>query len=197
MLKGRSISIWSHLAINILSSALFAASNNCMQYLTAPSRTEIDEAHRRRRRLDIGVHTVRNLRSISRGRVALYNSAVFEPTRASSYTVLTASTEFINGGYWDSNPAQCSVAYNTGVDGLNVHPAIHYLQDNVDSLVRLDNAACIKAYRQEFQGKYGNVILVTNVSSPEPILNLVWDQFDTEPTPVGSVLKAVLPTITL
>lgn len=70
--KARSISIWSHLAINILSSALFAASNNCMQYLTAPSRTEVDEAHRRRRRLDVGVHTVRNLRSISRTRVTLW-----------------------------------------------------------------------------------------------------------------------------
>lgn len=110
-----------------------------------------------------------------------YNSAVFEATGASSYTVLTASADFIDGGYWDSTRAQCSSTYNLGIDGLNVHPAIHYLQNNVDSLVRLDNAACIKAYGQEFEGKYGNVILVTNVSNSESILNLVWDEFDTEP----------------
>lgn len=70
--QARSISFWSHLAINALSSALFAASNNCMQYLTAPSRTEVDEVHHRRHRLDIGVHTIRNLKSISPERLGLW-----------------------------------------------------------------------------------------------------------------------------
>src|ERR1700722_8418825 len=92
-----------------------------------------------------------------------YNSAIFEATGASSYTVLTASTEFIDGGHWNSTRVQCS--YYGRVEGLNVTPAINFLQNNIDSLVRLDNADCIKAYGQEFEGNYGNVILVTNVSN--------------------------------
>jgi hypothetical protein len=61
----------SHLLINIVSSILLGASNYCMQRLVAPSREEIDKAHRKRKWLDIGVPSVRNLTSISKTRLAL------------------------------------------------------------------------------------------------------------------------------
>ena len=54
-----------HIVINILSTALLAASNLCMQLLAAPTRKEIDEAHSKFRWLDIGVPSFRNLSSIS------------------------------------------------------------------------------------------------------------------------------------
>lgn len=60
-----SISTWIHLAINILSSLLLAASNGAMQVLAAPSRSEVDAAHARRRWLDIGVQSWRNLGNIT------------------------------------------------------------------------------------------------------------------------------------
>lgn len=60
-----AISTWAHLAINILSSLLLAASNSAMQVLVAPSRQEVNEAHAQRRWLDIGVQSWRNLRSIT------------------------------------------------------------------------------------------------------------------------------------
>ena len=96
------------------------------------------------------------------------------------YAAVTVSTEFTHGGYWNSTRSQCSSA-NYNYDGLNVNPAVRFLQNNVDSLVRLDNAACIQAYGHEFQGQYGNVILVTNASSPESILDLVWEDVDSDP----------------
>lgn len=61
-----------HLLINLLSSLLLGASNYCMQRLVAPTRKEIDEAHAKKKWLDIGVPSVRNLASISRGRLAIW-----------------------------------------------------------------------------------------------------------------------------
>ena len=57
-----------HVLINVLSTALLAASNLCMQLLVAPTRREIDEAHGKYVWLDIGVPSFRNLKHIGRRR---------------------------------------------------------------------------------------------------------------------------------
>ncbi|KAF5019104.1 hypothetical protein F66182_8900 [Fusarium sp. NRRL 66182] len=46
--KAKQLSIWLHLAINILATVLFAAGNYTQQVLTAPTRQEIDRAHEKR-----------------------------------------------------------------------------------------------------------------------------------------------------
>lgn len=51
----------SHLIINILSTGLLAASNYCMQYLNAPTREDVDQAHKNDRWLSIGVTSSRNV----------------------------------------------------------------------------------------------------------------------------------------
>ncbi|KAF7187759.1 hypothetical protein HII31_10895 [Pseudocercospora fuligena] len=50
-----------HLLINALSALLFSGANYSMQCLAAPTRSELDRAHRRHRRLDVGVPSARNL----------------------------------------------------------------------------------------------------------------------------------------
>jgi hypothetical protein len=57
-----------HILINVLSTGLLGASNLCMQLLAAPTRREIDEAHRDNKWLDIGVPSWRNLWRIKRPR---------------------------------------------------------------------------------------------------------------------------------
>jgi hypothetical protein len=63
------VSSTSHIVINILSSLLLGASNLCMQLLSAPTREEVDAAHKERKWLDIRILIVRNLRHIARHRV--------------------------------------------------------------------------------------------------------------------------------
>ena len=63
-----NVSTFGHLAINILSSLLLAASNNCMQILLAPTRGIINKAHAKRKWLDVGVHTIRNFGSVGMSR---------------------------------------------------------------------------------------------------------------------------------
>jgi hypothetical protein len=54
-----------HVGINVLSTLLLASSNMFMQLLLAPTRAQVDKAHRRQRWLDIGVFNLNNLRVVS------------------------------------------------------------------------------------------------------------------------------------
>jgi hypothetical protein len=58
-----------HLAINVLGTLLLAASNYCMQVLSAPTRKEVDRAHAQRKWLDVGLSSFRNLGKIRRWRL--------------------------------------------------------------------------------------------------------------------------------
>lgn len=57
-----------HVGINILSTLLLGASNLCMQLLVAPTRQELDNAHRKKIWFDIAIPSWRNLKSIKRSR---------------------------------------------------------------------------------------------------------------------------------
>lgn len=69
-----TMNTWSHLAINVVSTGLLSGSNYCMQCLVAPTRNEVDRAHRQSPPvwLDIGLPSVRNLRFIDRQRCVLW-----------------------------------------------------------------------------------------------------------------------------
>ena len=62
----------AHLAINVLSSMLLAASNLSMQCLTAPIRENINAAHARGTWLNIGIGSIRNFFYIGRHRQAAW-----------------------------------------------------------------------------------------------------------------------------
>lgn len=66
------LDIGIHLLINILSTLLLSSSNYAMQCLSAPTREEVDQAHRKRKWLEIGAPGLRNLKSIGRDRLALW-----------------------------------------------------------------------------------------------------------------------------
>lgn len=70
--KSKNINTGLHILINILSSVLLGASNYGIQCLSAPSRSQLDEAHAKDRYLDIGVVSVRNLSHQKRGSRALW-----------------------------------------------------------------------------------------------------------------------------
>ena len=67
-----NIDIGLHGVINIFSTLLLGASNLSMQYLAAPTRNEVDQAHKDYKWLDIGVPSIRNMRHIARWRRAVW-----------------------------------------------------------------------------------------------------------------------------
>lgn len=75
--KARKLNTVAHLAVNILGVILLSASNFSMQVLSAPTRTEVDLAHAKRKWLDVGVASVRNLKSVERKRYWLWVCLAF------------------------------------------------------------------------------------------------------------------------
>jgi cytochrome bd-type quinol oxidase subunit 2 len=75
-----NISRWStaaHLLINVFSTILLGASNYTMQVLSSPTRNDIDKAHTKRKWLDVGVLSIRNLRTIPRTRAMIWGVLAF------------------------------------------------------------------------------------------------------------------------
>ena len=70
--RTEKISAGLHVIINVLSTLLLGASNMCMQLLVAPTRSEIDKAHKDFVWLDIGVPSFRNLRYIGKERLVIW-----------------------------------------------------------------------------------------------------------------------------
>jgi hypothetical protein len=61
-----------HLVFNVLSTLLLGASNFAMQVLCAPTRAELEKAHRRGQWLDIGIQSPRNLTHVSWRKVIIW-----------------------------------------------------------------------------------------------------------------------------
>ncbi len=173
--KTKKLSLWLHLAINILSTLLLGASNYCMQCLSSPSRAEIDSAHSQHVWLDIGVPSVRNLRRVSWNKVILwwilafstiplhllYNSAIFSTIGANNYEAYVGSKNLVTGV-----GINCSLPL---FDVSNLNRTLCYFQQaaNWDYLT---NEECIKVYSPEYVTGNNNVLAVTssalNDSSP-------------------------------
>ena len=69
-----------HLLINLLSTLLLAASNYVMQCLGAPSRSDVDQAHKQRKWLDIGTFSVRNFAVMDTRRKILWTLLLLSST---------------------------------------------------------------------------------------------------------------------
>ncbi|OBR09253.1 hypothetical protein CH63R_08018 [Colletotrichum higginsianum IMI 349063] len=143
-----------HVVINILSTVLLAGSNYCMQCAIAPTRSEIDRAHARRKWLDIGVPSIRNFGKIKLEKKALwlllYNSVMFASTSVNIYKVFIVKEQFIleeNRALIQnrSEPlAQMYEGFKTGI------------------LKPIVASECLKAYGTPFQSSRGNLLLATN-----------------------------------
>ena len=139
-----------------------------MQRLSAPTRKDLNKAHRAYQWLDIATPSFRNLGYIDHWRTAawlmlaisslplhlLYNSAVFTEIRAYDYLVLAVDESFTQGAFVDTSD------YPLRDDNLN--GLFHWFQNRTSSLTRMDVPSCINAYSQEFQTTRGDVIVIVD-----------------------------------
>ena len=61
----RTLDLWIHLLINLMSTGMLSASNYCMQLQASPTRGDVTSAHLNDQYLDIGIPSIRNLRYIN------------------------------------------------------------------------------------------------------------------------------------
>jgi hypothetical protein len=145
------INTWVHLGINAVSTLLLSGSNYCMQILSAPTRKEVDKAHGRKKWLDVGVPSVRNLRNVAIKKVVMwwllglssvplhlmYNSVFFSTIATNEYDIIFANEAFIDGGPQG--------AYNE-----TEYPGIQDIPAQAKTWDRLERADCINAYATDF-----------------------------------------------
>lgn len=72
----RSKNTWIHLYINVASTLLLSASNFSMQCLSAPTRKDTDRAHSRKKWMDIGIPSFRNIFQLDNRRVTVWSLLV-------------------------------------------------------------------------------------------------------------------------
>lgn len=178
--KAKKLSLWLHLAINILSTLLLGASNYCMQCLSSPSRAEINRAHGQHIWLDIGIPSVRNLRRVSWNKVILwwlfaistvplhllYNSSIFSTIGANEYEIFVGSENLLTGvGFNSSLPL--------GDEGYP-NRTLSYFQQAAN-WINLTNEDCLKVYSQQFVTDNNNVLAVTSaLNATSTLLNFTF-----------------------
>lgn len=178
--KVKRLDLWLHLLINILSTLLLGASNYSMQCVSAPTRTDIDKAHRENLFMDIGVPSIRNLRYISWPRRMLwcclvfssvplhlmYNSVIYSSTSLSSPALFIVTDDFLAGAAYHLDDHDFYFAY-PATDYHNksaIDVRLNRLR-NSTSLVRLEISECQKAYGSiSLISKWSDALAVTTTT---------------------------------
>ncbi|KAG0635407.1 hypothetical protein HOY80DRAFT_1093487 [Tuber brumale] len=202
--KSRTIGMWVHLGINFLSTLLLSGSNYTQQCLAAPTRSEIDAAHARRRWMDIGVPSVRNLFRIKRERTflwvaigvtsiplhLLYNSAVYNAIAANDFVVTTVTNDHFEPGAY-SNVTEAVFGFHREYYS-NITDWMRWGSQNIqllsDTLEGYNARAqdyedltpqdCTKLYNTDFMSNHRNLFLVTKHSSNTTHNNTIVNAFE-------------------
>ncbi|KUJ14615.1 uncharacterized protein LY89DRAFT_735694 [Mollisia scopiformis] len=162
-----TLTLWCHVLINLLSSALLSASNYCMQILSSPTRSEINKAHSQKRWLDIGLQSMKNLRNISPKRRKMwwllvlssaplhlmYNSTIFSMSAAHEYFVALVVPGFLSPQLALDATANLSLSS----DILTLHDR---LQNTSLTFEQLDTLDCFKDYSQRYVTDRSHLIVV-------------------------------------
>ena len=187
--KAKSLNTWVQLAINILSTILLTASNYCMQCLSAPTRQELDVAHAKRKHLEIGVPSFKNLRNINRRRVILWvvlglsalplhfvhvSDSISWERRTDSdcrynsvlYLTIQANTYTIMVGpeNFIENGANNSAYYQYGLWTASVAASAKHFRARIQAgeLRNISSDECFKAYNHQYVSAWRDVLLIEN-----------------------------------
>ncbi|KAI0536958.1 hypothetical protein GGR58DRAFT_527838 [Xylaria digitata] len=186
------ISLSIQLAINIISSIVLASSNFFMQIIAAPTRNNIDAAHRNGIFLDIGIPSFRNLFHIPKLNVVLwsilgvssvplhllFNSSVLETKTSTDSIVLLASESFLSG---ESTYAAPGIANPTAINSTHegqlettLTSISQSLQNDRSQWQRISFSECIERYNNSRYPLVDYRHMVMIVSDPRQNLTSGW-----------------------
>lgn len=167
----KRLSVGLHLLINLLGTTLLGASNYCMQCVSAPTRNDIDKAHRQRIWIDIGISSIRNSRQISWPRKAIwfllvvssvplhltYNSVIFPSTSNVDYAVSVVTKDFLGSNV---SVGEETMAGQQLTD-LSKNELTH-LRDVKHSLTDIGYKDCIDIFGQLVVSNWKELVLVSS-----------------------------------
>lgn len=179
---------WVHLLINVLASSLFAASSYMMQRLAAPTREDLDRAHKSNKTLNVGTLSLTNFALLSKRRLAvfalLWSSSL--PIHLMFNSLIVYSTTNAEWSNWailvDINEPPSSALPNLTIRALKRNytdiPMVgssgsyvtdmaylaYYLSAQKPPLTKLTAEECIKTYSSGSSRTWGDVLLMTTTS---------------------------------
>ena len=190
---------WIHLLINAVASSIYAVSSYVMQRLAAPTRLDVDNAHRDAAKLKIGSLALTNFSLLSKKKLIvfsllwcsslplhlMFNSVVvYTSTNAEWSNYVTQLTE----GQLESARANDSITHqvverNYAGYTINGNLSQWYPADKDEFLqmvvhqqpafTLLEQQKCIEAYSTGLSNKYGDLLIITEGGSTGPYLPLV------------------------
>ncbi|KAI5921707.1 hypothetical protein F4810DRAFT_677442 [Camillea tinctor] len=182
-----NLNYWIHLLINLFSTGMLSASNYCAQIQAAPTRKDIDHAHKQGFWLDIGVPSLKNIRYIKGRRWLscivlaltsipihlLYNSVVFQSLGSSDYTIAVVTESFVFGEGWSLTAAEANRKGDPGWDESRVNPPQNYtkiisdMQQEVENgLYTTQNVSSCFDYYNDYWSPQGNGVIVVRNNTP-------------------------------
>lgn len=181
-----STSTWVHVAINICSTTVVAASNYNMQCLTAPTRNEIDKVHKKGKHMEIGIQSIRNLVNIPKWKALLWlalllstlplhllwNSAIFSVTTINEYSGLVVTPEFLHttdvgldcGEEAMAGYQNIDVSTNSSSDVESYSTCWLLSEARAGKLTSVSPSECIQKYALKLETAGYNLIAVANSS---------------------------------
>ncbi|KAF2139582.1 uncharacterized protein K452DRAFT_336248 [Aplosporella prunicola CBS 121167] len=177
----RNANMWIHVYINVASTLLLGASSFAMQCFSAPTREQINKAHKKRIWLDIGVPSLRNVRFMRRKYVImwytlaatslvlhlLFNSTIFSTLDARSYTAYTLRggvLEVYNGSvyakarYMTENTPYSDLILPSNPEKEEIQ-GLEYFKTTLTTEDLLTKEECISAFGKAFVSDRRMIIL--------------------------------------
>jgi hypothetical protein len=177
--------LWIHLAINIIGTGVLASSNFFMQSLVAPTRAEVDAAHRAGHWLEIGVQSLKNFRFLGWRKILfwslfslssvplhlVFNGCVLESKGTNGFTILLGTKSLVQGAWRGESPISSWYDEGPGSNPALVQQAIAQAKPISESLTATESSSrweeitldvCMERYNKPEVAltRYRHVILV-------------------------------------
>ncbi|KAH7153761.1 hypothetical protein DER46DRAFT_560533 [Fusarium sp. MPI-SDFR-AT-0072] len=175
----------AHVALNILSSLFLGVGHYCMQILVAPTREELDSAHRKGKAMEIGVPSLKNLKRIESKRVVtwvvlgaiatllhvFWNSSIFTSLPIAVIPIAIATSDFQTAAYnWTTSDSLSQFRswwpLMTGYEEEQ-RSMIYALQTAATNFTRISIEDCVKHYVDPRNPTSELVVVASNVTTAQ------------------------------
>ncbi|KAK3378109.1 hypothetical protein B0H63DRAFT_236952 [Podospora didyma] len=168
-----SINWGLHAALSAFGVVLVAGANYVFQVLSSPTRNELDVAHEKRKWLDLGIPSLRNLRHVEGTRTMLaiiillsavftqtvYNAVIFNTQAAPDFKLVLATEAFLKGA-----PFSNGTSNNRGM--LSRFDLLTLQQQAIrGDLVNISTPECFRTFEGAFETDFKAALLITNLDS--------------------------------
>ncbi|KAG9253452.1 uncharacterized protein F5Z01DRAFT_623591 [Emericellopsis atlantica] len=174
-----------HVALNIVSSLFLGVGHYCMQILVAPSRQELDSAHRKGKAMEVGVPSLKNLVRIKPKRAVawvmigaiatllhvFWNSFIFTSLPIAVIPVTIATADFQTAAYnWTvSDPLAHFSSWWGRMPGYEEEQKsmIYTLQSAAANFTRIDVESCVRRYVDPREPTSPLIVVARNVTTAQ------------------------------